>query len=242
MKNFKLQKSDKALINSILMKIDYYRENHPLVAKLDFKTLYGVIAEEEKTLLEKIMKINPKYYGFKGPYYGLAPVPKNLVIVRNQRYRRKSKTKTLPPQLVPKNIYSAFHKLNQAMKNDISKILLIESGYRSPAYQLITFLYYLKFHKWNLRKTAKRVALPGYSEHGYLLKQALDFITIDGIPSDERPFEFAKTKEYRWLIKNAEKFNFHLSYPRNNKWGVMFEPWHWVFIGKSNLEKQGYFI
>jgi D-alanyl-D-alanine carboxypeptidase len=229
MKKFQLGKSEKTLINSILKKVSNYQKKHPPAAKLDFKTLRKLLSPQEKALAHKIIKLNPKNHGFKGPLYGIMAVPKNLVVVRNQKYRQKGKTKTLPSQLVPKDVYAVFCGLNRAMKKDIAKTLLIESGYRSPAYQLIVFLYYLKFHKWNLPKVAKRVALPGYSEHGYPPRQALDFITPEGIPSDEKPLEFAKTKEYKWLLKNAKDFNFHLSYPRNNKWGVIFEPWHWSF-------------
>jgi len=236
MGKFQLQKPDKMLVESILKKANDYQKRQPLVAKLDLKTLYKLLSFQEKVLAQKIMRLNPKSYGFKGPKYGIVSVPRELIVVRGQKYSQKGKSKTLPPQLVPKKIYAAFRKLNQAMKKDISKTLLIESGYRSSAYQLIIFLYYLKFHKWNLYKTAKRVALPGYSEHGYPKAQALDFITTDGIPSDEKPLEFTRTKEYEWLLKNAKDFNFHLSYPRDNKWGVMFEPWHWVFVKeKGNL-------
>ncbi|MEK7506552.1 MAG: D-alanyl-D-alanine carboxypeptidase family protein [Patescibacteria group bacterium] len=229
MVKFRLQKSDEALTESILRKAGEHQQKHPLFARLGFEKIYKFLSNEEKIFIKKIMGIDPQNYGFRGLRYDLVPVPQKLVVIRNQQYRQKGGLKTLPPQLVPKKVYSAFRKLNEAMEKDISKKLLIESAYRSPAYQLITFLHYLKFHKWDLRRTVKRVALPGYSEHGFPPKQALDFITIDGIPADEKPLEFAKTKEYKWLLRNAKKFNFHLSYPRNNKWGITFEPWHWAF-------------
>ena len=234
MKNFHLQRSEKVLVESILKKVSDYQGKNPLVAKLSFKTLYKLLSLEERVLVSKIRKLDPKSYGFKGPYYGVASVPKNLVVVRGQKYRLGGKSKTLPPQLIPKNVYTAFCRLNQSIKKDLSRVLLIESCYRSPAYQMIVFLYYLKFYRWNLSKTAKRVALPGYSEHGYPKRQALDFMTTEGVPLDEKPLEFAKTKEYEWLLKNAKDFNFHLSYPRRNKWGVTFEPWHWVFVKKRS--------
>ncbi|MBK7960075.1 MAG: D-alanyl-D-alanine carboxypeptidase family protein [Bdellovibrionales bacterium] len=30
-----------------------------------------------------------------------------------------------------------------------------------------------------------------------------------------------------WLTENASRFEFQLSYPRNNDHGIIYEPWHW---------------
>jgi D-alanyl-D-alanine carboxypeptidase len=74
----------------------------------------------------------------------------------------------------------------------------------------------------------RNVALPGYSEHGYPPRQAIDFITADGISfGPEKVFD--ETQEYGWLLKNAQKFGFYLSYPKNNKQEMAFEPWHWHY-------------
>lgn len=227
-----LTKKDKIVINPILKKVGDYRKKN-LPEKMTFKILYGLITREERKFLKKIMRINPKIYGFKGPYYGITPVPQNLIVVKNQIYKRGGRRKIIPPQLVPRKVYSAYLKLNKALENYTSKKLLIESAYRSPAYQLVIFLFYLRFHKWDLKKVIKRVALPGYSEHGYPPRQALDFMTTKGIPTDENPLEFIKTPEYKWLLKNAKKFRFHLSYPQNNPWGVVFEPWHWSYRNRK---------
>ena len=76
---------------------------------------------------------------------------------------------------------------------------------------------------------AERVAFPGYSEHGAPRWPAIDFVTMKGMPSDKNPLDFVSTEEYRWLLKNAHRFGFYLSYPKNNKDGIMYEPWHWRF-------------
>lgn len=67
-------------------------------------------------------------------------------------------------------------------------------------------------------------AAPGYSEHHS--GRAVD-ITAPG----EDPLEesFAHTAAFDWLSKNAEKHGFRMSYPRNNRHGVAYEPWHWYF-------------
>ena len=55
----------------------------------------------------------------------------------------------------------------------------------------------------------------------------MDFITngtsgqLDG---------FDNTQAYQWLLDNAYKFGFELSYPKGNNYYV-YEPWHWRFVG-----------
>lgn len=65
----------------------------------------------------------------------------------------------------------------------------------------------------------------GYSEHQ--LGTTVDFITT-GLNGQLDGFE--KTNAYEWLMKNAYRYGFELSYPENNKYYV-FEPWHWRFVG-----------
>lgn len=71
-------------------------------------------------------------------------------------------------------------------------------------------------------------ALPGYSEHH--TARAIDFY----IPGEDFYLEerFSKTNTFSWLVKNAKKFGFSLSYPLNNKYGLDFEPWHWIYEEK----------
>jgi len=42
--------------------------------------------------------------------------------------------------------------------------------------------------------------------------------------------KFNKTKAYQWLLNNAYKYGFILSYPENNEYYI-YEPWHWRFVG-----------
>jgi D-alanyl-D-alanine carboxypeptidase len=65
----------------------------------------------------------------------------------------------------------------------------------------------------------------GYSEHQ--LGTTVDF-TTDELGANFS--NFSKTKEYEWLLNNAYKYGFTLSYPPNNKYYI-FEPWHWRFVG-----------
>ena len=65
-------------------------------------------------------------------------------------------------------------------------------------------------------------AIPGHSEHH--TGRALDLHTGNGNPLAE---DFDQTDAFNWLISNANKFRFQMSYPRNNAEGITYEPWHW---------------
>ncbi len=65
----------------------------------------------------------------------------------------------------------------------------------------------------------------GYSEHQ--LGTTLD-ITVDGVGGAYN--SFADTEAYEWLLDNAYKYGFILSYPEGNEFYI-YEPWHWRFVG-----------
>jgi len=77
----------------------------------------------------------------------------------------------------------------------------------------------------------KFVADQGYSEHQ--LGTTLDF-TTEKTGSSSTPFE--KTTAYQWLLDNAYRYGFILSYPEGNKYYI-YEPWHWRFVGRALAEK-----
>lgn len=97
------------------------------------------------------------------------------------------------------------------------------SGYRSHHYQLGIFE----------RKLARGLsvagiltvnAAPGYSEHHG--GDALD-ISAPGEPPAEESFEHSAA--FTWLQQHAAGFGFHMSYPRDNPHGIVYEPWHWRY-------------
>jgi len=65
----------------------------------------------------------------------------------------------------------------------------------------------------------------GYSEHQ--LGTTVDLITT-GLGGQLEGFD--NTSAYMWLLNNAYRFGFVLSYPKDNSYYV-FEPWHWRFVG-----------
>ena len=77
-------------------------------------------------------------------------------------------------------------------------------------------------------------APPGYSEHhtGY----AID-IGDGNVPATNLSPSFDQTAAFKWLQQNAVRFNFELSFPKNNPQRVSYEPWHWRFVGdRQSLE------
>jgi D-alanyl-D-alanine carboxypeptidase len=71
----------------------------------------------------------------------------------------------------------------------------------------------------------------GYSEHQ--LGTTFDF-TTEGIGGG-LVSSFEATPAFAWLQKNAHKYGFTLSYPKNNAYYV-YEPWHWRFVGEDLAE------
>jgi D-alanyl-D-alanine carboxypeptidase len=70
----------------------------------------------------------------------------------------------------------------------------------------------------------KVCAAPGYSEHH--TGRALDLTSKECEPLSE---DFENTEAFRWLIGNAKLYSFSLSYPKGNKAGIAYEPWHWAY-------------
>lgn len=67
----------------------------------------------------------------------------------------------------------------------------------------------------------------GYSEHQ--LGTAADFTT----PTVRGAYlSFENTTAFAWLVKNAYKYGFILSYPKGQSYYI-YEPWHWRFVGED---------
>lgn len=67
-------------------------------------------------------------------------------------------------------------------------------------------------------------AAPGFSEHH--TGNAVD-VTTEGIDALDEAFD--ETECFRWLLACAGEFGFVLTYPRDNPFGIAYEPWHWCY-------------
>lgn len=97
------------------------------------------------------------------------------------------------------------------------------SGFRSIEYQAAIIRRKLK-RGLSLDEILSVNAAPGYSEHH--TGRALD-IGCPGEPPAEESFEH--TEAFAWLQRHAGRFGFSLSYPRDNRHGIVYEPWHWCW-------------
>jgi len=128
---------------------------------------------------------------------------------------------------VHKDIYKKFKEMQfKAAQKGISLQLL--SGYRSINLQRQIFYENKSIRNQTAIERSWDSAPPGYSEHstGY----AIDVGDGD-YPSTHFEVEFEQTPAFKWMDRFASKYHFVLSFPRNNKQGVTYEPWHWRFEG-----------
>ena len=111
----------------------------------------------------------------------------------------------------------------------------IISGYRSYASQAIAW------NKW-LEQVGDRASIvsapPGHSEHQ--LGTTIDFGSPELaliVGDDDVKFHtyFYKTSESLWLVENAHKYGFTLSFTRETFEisGLYYEPWHYRYVGSE---------
>jgi len=124
----------------------------------------------------------------------------------------------------------SYFSMEAAAKADGIDFVVI-SGFRTIAEQQQLFFEISKQRNQTPAQRAKVSAPPGHSEHhtGY----AMD-IGDAAVPSANLSTSFEKTAAFQWLQNNAAKYGFELSFPPNNSQGVMYEPWHWRFVGDDD--------
>jgi len=163
-----------------------------------------------RNLDEELLKKYSKVYFLNENY-----VPKTVLQIDPQ-YVTNSKEQYIHANVLP----FLYALLEDAKKNGID--LKVRWGLRSFLEQ-----YKLKTDDVMIYGSGanKFTADQGYSEHQ--LGTTVDFITSE---FNGNSSSFYKTKAYPWLLDNAYKYGFILSYPENNKYYI-FEPWHWRFVG-----------
>ena len=111
-----------------------------------------------------------------------------------------------------------------------NRMLLIQSCYRSPAYQIAVFINWLIMgYGGDIANTIRHASPPNYSQHTIASKAAIDFKNVDGSPSSDNLDDFKYTVEYAWLRQHGSEFGFYESWPEGNEFGMRAEPWHWQY-------------
>lgn len=137
-----------------------------------------------------------------------------LVSVGLDIYGREQKL--IPPAA------AAWHAMKAAAENDGETLQLV-SAFRSVDYQKQIIERKLAAgQSWE--QILRVSALPGYSEHH--TGRTIDVTTSGCKPLTEG---FERMSAFSWLAQNAARFGFTMTYPRDNEFGVAYEPWHWTF-------------
>jgi zinc D-Ala-D-Ala carboxypeptidase len=143
--------------------------------------------------------------------------PARLVeIPLDYRYNEK-----IQMQVIPEVLPSLRKMLDQAREDDVE--LYVQSAYRSFTEQTVIKDSYTVTYGAGTANSFS--ADQGYSEHQ--LGTTIDLISTGTRGKLEG---FDKTPAFAWVEKNAHKYGFVLSYPKNNGYYV-YEPWHWRFVG-----------
>lgn len=124
---------------------------------------------------------------------------------------------------------SYLQMVEAARANGISLIPI--SGFRTKSEQRQLFFDISKQRNQTPAQRAMVSAPPGYSEHhtGYVID-----IGDGANPSTNLSPAFEQTSAFKWLEANAAQYGFELSFPPNNPQGVMYEPWHWRYVGDDD--------
>jgi D-alanyl-D-alanine carboxypeptidase len=108
--------------------------------------------------------------------------------------------------------------------------LVVISAFRSIALQRHLFFDVSAERNQSAQDRAQVSAPPGFSEHstGYAVDLG------DGRdPATNLSERFETTAAFAWLQNNASRFHYQLSFPRKNRQGVSYEPWHWRYEGST---------
>lgn len=137
----------------------------------------------------------------------------------------------LYPERENLRIHSAVQNYLEQMLREASSSnhqILIVSAYRSFSEQASL----KNGYKINYGSGANKFSADqGYSEHQLGTTVDLSLATLG-----PTTLNFGETTAYRWLIDNAHRFGFVLSYPPNNLY-YQYEPWHWRFVGVALATK-----
>ena len=152
-------------------------------------------------------------------------VPSNLIVYPEYNGPKiDANHKTLVEEVT----LNAFYEMQQTAFKEIGYHYVVDSAYRSYAYQQKILQHNIKL---NGNEAYKYVALPGTSEHqsGLAIDVALN---IDGEYTDVFDDTFP---QIQWLFANAYRFGFILRYPKGteNITGYKYECWHFRYVGKE---------
>jgi D-alanyl-D-alanine carboxypeptidase len=167
------------------------------------------LSKTDEELLQKYSKVS-----FLNEHY----VPEDLEEIDDEWKYNEDRSHQLHAKVIP-----FFNEMLEDAKDDEIELWVV-SAYRSFDEQAILKGRYLVTYGSGANEFS---ADQGFSEHQ--LGTTVDF-TTSGIGGGLAGF--GNTEAYQWLLDNAHKYGFVLSYPDGNGYYV-YEPWHWRFVGED---------
>jgi len=178
----------------------------------------------------------------------ILPIPIEYINPEVQSYYKESNRRE---RMQSDAAYSAMTMIRKAYESGVR--IFIYSAYRSYDQQCEVFRSKVATEMKSglalqdaIKLVNLRSAFPGESEHQ--LGTTMDVVTDDKDVGYKLKFEFAKTRAYEWLQKNASDYGFVLSYPKADNvlpsqphpdTKIIFEPWHWRYVGTATAKKYG---
>jgi LAS superfamily LD-carboxypeptidase LdcB len=229
------------------------REQDAHIATISWDALYQLYPDTAvRECIDMLRELRPSDLGYtERVTQETADTNTKLVQVEQPYVGANGKEYHPLPKYLPEPVQTAYQTMQTAYLAHLAELsdthrpgLILLSGYRSPAYQVLILFDY--FAKQGIDQTLKDTALPGHSEHNDPEWTAIDFTCIgdqDGnIQNKEQGrVVFEQYQEFDWLLEHAPKFGFALTYfpdpanPRSGKTtdGFDYEPWHFRYLGDN---------
>jgi LAS superfamily LD-carboxypeptidase LdcB len=223
---------DESTLRGLLDSLNHLEEQAILRPTITLDQLRSLLDTDQRAIVDQIINLKPPDYGVNTPYVGdLEPVPADLVKISGQQYTEHGERKTIAEKYVPRHVFDAYVRLNESFMAEYpGRKLLIQSCYRSPAYQVAVFIDWLiNAYDGDIARTIRHASPPSYSQHTITSETAIDFKNVDGCPAGYHPEDFKTTVEYAWLRQHGNEFDFYESWPEGNEFGMRAEPWHWQY-------------
>jgi len=168
----------------------------------------GPFTKAEIDYFEELFYESAQSYGFFGE--------KVIVSMTNSIQKRELiKIRRSGHYLFKGDSFNKYKEIRKVMGNKV----ILTSGVRNIVKQTYLFLNKVVRTKGNLSIASRSLAPAGYSYHG------ISDFDIGKVGFGARNFtaDFARTKEFKSLTKMGY---IKIRYPKNNPFGVRYEPWH----------------
>ncbi len=234
-------------LNNINKKISYFNMNY-LDRYIKYKEENNNL-DDEQIIKNVNMNLDQTHYEdvYKAEYLNT-----NKILVNKYNYLENdyvpdnleeiSNKYALDEMKMVKEAKDAFENMaKDASKEDLKIIAM--STYRSYDYQVNLYNRYVRQDGKEAADTYSGRA--GFSEHQTGL-------AVDVYNEEENYTNFEKTKEYKWMQENADKYGFILRFPKDKEkeTGYHFESWHYRYVGieaakyikENNISFEEYYV